>query len=78
MLRAIVRSYRRERDRDFLHVLHPGGAASWRRFRHLARIAAALGPGTTGLGLDISAAAARLAARRWPGLAFAVADLWSD
>ena len=45
---------------------------------HLARIAAALGPGAAGLGLDISAAAARLAARRWPGLAFAVADLWSD
>ena len=44
---------------------------------HLARIVAALGPQTTGLGLDISAAAARLAARRWPGLAFAVADLWS-
>lgn len=45
---------------------------------HLARIPAALGPGTTGLGLDISAVAARLAARRWPHLAFAVADLWSD
>jgi 23S rRNA (guanine745-N1)-methyltransferase len=45
---------------------------------HLARIAAALGPRTVSLGLDISAAAARLAAHRWPDLAFAVADLWSD
>jgi len=45
---------------------------------HLARIVAALGPGMTGLGLDISVAAARLSARRWPGLAFAVADLWSE
>jgi 23S rRNA (guanine745-N1)-methyltransferase len=45
---------------------------------HLARIAAALGPRTVSLGLDISAAAARLAARRWPDLAFAATDLWSD
>ena len=45
---------------------------------HLAGVAAALGPGAVGLGLDISAAAARLAARRCPGLAFAVADLWSE
>ena len=44
---------------------------------HLARIAAALGPGVTGLGLDISTAAARRAACRWPRLAFAVVDLWS-
>jgi 23S rRNA (guanine745-N1)-methyltransferase len=56
------------------HVLDAGCGTG----HHLARIAAALGPGTTGLGLDISAAAAHLAARRWPGLAFAVADLWSD
>jgi 23S rRNA (guanine745-N1)-methyltransferase len=45
------------------------------RGHHLARIAGALGPQTTGLGLEIPAAAARLAARRWPGLAFA--DPWS-
>ena len=44
---------------------------------HLARIAADLGPPVVGLGLDIAAAAARRAARRWPGLAFAVADLWA-
>lgn len=56
------------------HVLDTGCGTG----RHLASIAAALGPGTVGLGLDISAAAARLAARRCPGLAFAVADLWSD
>ncbi len=34
--------------------------------------------GALGLGLDISRAAARLAARRLPGLAFAVADLWAE
>jgi 23S rRNA (guanine745-N1)-methyltransferase len=45
---------------------------------HLARIAAELRSGTVGLGLDIAAAAVRLAARRWPELAFAVADLWAD
>lgn len=56
------------------HVLDAGCGTG----HHLARIAAALGPGTTGLGLDISAAAARLAAHRWLGLAFAVADLWSE
>jgi 23S rRNA (guanine745-N1)-methyltransferase len=44
----------------------------------LARIAADLGTPVIGLGLDIAAAAARRAARRWPGLAFAVVDLWAD
>jgi 23S rRNA (guanine745-N1)-methyltransferase len=56
------------------HVLDAGCGTG----HHLALTAAAVGPATTGLGLDISAAAARLAARRWPGLAFAVADLWSE
>ena len=45
---------------------------------HLARIVADLGLPVVGLGLDIAAAAARRAARRWPGLAFAVVDLWAD
>ena len=45
---------------------------------HLARIAAELRSGVTGLGLDISAAAARLAARSSPNLAFVVADLGSE
>jgi 23S rRNA (guanine745-N1)-methyltransferase len=45
---------------------------------HLARIAPNLSPPVVGLGLDIAAAAARRAARRWPGLAFAVVDLWAD
>ena len=44
---------------------------------HLAGIAADLGLPVVGLGLDTAAAATRLAARRWPGLAFAVADLWA-
>jgi 23S rRNA (guanine745-N1)-methyltransferase len=56
------------------HVLDAGCGTG----HHLARIAAALGPEITGLGLDVSTAAGRLAARRWPGLAFAIADLWSD
>jgi 23S rRNA (guanine745-N1)-methyltransferase len=45
---------------------------------HLARIAVNLSAPVVGLGLDIAAAAARRASRRWPGLAFAVADLWVD
>ena len=45
---------------------------------HLAHLAAAFDSRTTGLGLDISAAAARLAARRWLDMAFAVFDLWTD
>jgi 23S rRNA (guanine745-N1)-methyltransferase len=45
---------------------------------HLASIAKALSPGTAILGLDISATAARMAARHCPDIAFAVADLWAD
>ncbi len=63
------------------------GAADDRRYvldagcgtgHHLARIAAVFGRETTGLGLDISTAAVRLAAHRWPDTAFAVVDLWAD
>jgi 23S rRNA (guanine745-N1)-methyltransferase len=54
-------------------VLDPGCGTG----HHLARIAAELGSGTIGLGLDIAAAAVRLAARRWPELAFAVANVWA-
>jgi 23S rRNA (guanine745-N1)-methyltransferase len=45
---------------------------------HLARVAEALTGSAIGLGLDISRDAARHAARRWPLLAFAVADLWTE
>jgi 23S rRNA (guanine745-N1)-methyltransferase len=45
---------------------------------HLARITEALPPLVVGIGLDISKDAARLAARRWPILAFAVANLWTE
>ena len=45
---------------------------------HLARITATLTGPVIGLGLDISKNAARRAARRWPALAFAVADLWGE
>jgi 23S rRNA (guanine745-N1)-methyltransferase len=44
---------------------------------HLARIATVLSP-AIGLGVDISRDAVRQAARRWPALAFAVADLWTE
>ena len=56
------------------HILDAGCGTG----HHLARIAAALGPGVAGLGLDISPAAAHLAARQWPDIAFAVVDLWAD
>jgi 23S rRNA (guanine745-N1)-methyltransferase len=45
---------------------------------HLAKLAAAIEGPTAGLGLDIARAAVRQAARRWPRLAFAVADLWAE
>jgi 23S rRNA (guanine745-N1)-methyltransferase len=53
----------------YWHILDAGCGTG----HHLA----ALGPATVGLGLDIAAAAARRAARRFPELAFAVADLWA-
>jgi 23S rRNA (guanine745-N1)-methyltransferase len=43
---------------------------------HLGKVAAALKAPVIGLGLDISSAAGRHAARRWPNLAFATADVW--
>jgi 23S rRNA (guanine745-N1)-methyltransferase len=50
---------------------------------HFAAVAASLGEAApdipvVGLGLDIARGAARLAARRWTGLSFAVADLWAE
>jgi 23S rRNA (guanine745-N1)-methyltransferase len=45
---------------------------------HLARMAKALSPPVVGIGIDISRDAVRRAARRWPRLAFAVADLWTE
>jgi 23S rRNA (guanine745-N1)-methyltransferase len=45
---------------------------------HLARLEAALSLPAIGLGLDIAKDAARHAARRWPRLGFAVADLWAE
>jgi 23S rRNA (guanine745-N1)-methyltransferase len=56
------------------HVLDGGSGTG----HHLARIEAALLLPAVGLGLDISRDAARHAARRWPRLAFAVADLWGE
>jgi 23S rRNA (guanine745-N1)-methyltransferase len=45
---------------------------------HLARIVNVLARPGVGIGLDISRYAARQAARRWPMLAFAAADLWTE
>jgi 23S rRNA (guanine745-N1)-methyltransferase len=45
---------------------------------HLARIAESFARPVLGIGLDISKDAARQAAPRWPMLAFAVADLWTE
>jgi 23S rRNA (guanine745-N1)-methyltransferase len=55
------------------HVLDAGSGTG----HHLAQIAAKLPGSIIGLGLDISKDAARLAARSWPMLAFAVADVWA-
>ena len=43
---------------------------------HLGKVAATLKAPVVGLGLDISSEAGRHAARRWPALAFATADVW--
>jgi 23S rRNA (guanine745-N1)-methyltransferase len=56
------------------HVLDCGFGTG----HHLARLEAALSQPSIGLGLDIARDAARQAARRWPALAFAVADLWAE
>ena len=45
---------------------------------HLARMAALAPAPIIGLGLDIGREAVRRAGRAWPGLAFAVTDLWSE
>jgi 23S rRNA (guanine745-N1)-methyltransferase len=45
---------------------------------HLARIVSVMRGPVIGLGLDISKPAVREAARRWPMVAFAVADLWAE
>jgi 23S rRNA (guanine745-N1)-methyltransferase len=56
------------------HIVDAGSGTG----HHLARIAARLPGFVVGLGLDISKDAARLAARRWPTPAVAVADLWAE
>ena len=56
------------------HILDAGSGTG----HHLAGIAARLPGSVSSLGLDISKDAARQATRRWPALAFAVADLWGE
>jgi 23S rRNA (guanine745-N1)-methyltransferase len=69
----IVRQVERS-ARGTQHVVDAGSGTG----HHLARIAARLAGSAIGLGLDISKTAARQAARRWPSVAFAVADLWTE
>jgi 23S rRNA (guanine745-N1)-methyltransferase len=70
---TIVRQVGRS-SRGLQHVLDAGSGTG----HHLARITARLPGSIIGLGLDISKDAARQASRRWPTLAFGVADLWAE
>ena len=70
---TIVRQVERS-ARGTQYVLDAGSGTG----HHLARIAARLPGSVIGLGLDISKTATRQAVRRWPSLAFAVADLWAE
>jgi 23S rRNA (guanine745-N1)-methyltransferase len=69
IVRQVERSARGTR-----HVVDAGSGTG----HHLAQIGARLPGSVVGLGLDISKTAARQAARRWPSVAFAVADLWAE
>jgi 23S rRNA (guanine745-N1)-methyltransferase len=73
-LAAMVAAHVNETAHLSQHVLDAGSGTG----HHLARIATRLSGSVIGLGLDISKDAARQAARRWPVLAFAVSDLWSE
>jgi 23S rRNA (guanine745-N1)-methyltransferase len=70
---TIVRQVERSK-RGAQHFVDAGSGTG----HHLARIAARLPGSVIGLGLDISKTAMRQAARRWPSVAFAVADLWAE
>jgi 23S rRNA (guanine745-N1)-methyltransferase len=70
---TIVRQVERS-ARGAQHVVDAGSGTG----HHLARIAARLPGPVIGLGIDISKTAARQAARRWPSVAFAVADVWAE
>ena len=70
---TIVRQIERS-ARGPQHVLDAGSGTG----HHVARIAARLPGSVIGLGLDISKTATRQTARRWPSVAFAVADLWAE
>jgi 23S rRNA (guanine745-N1)-methyltransferase len=69
----IVRQVERS-GRGTRHVVDAGSGTG----HHLAQIAAWWRGSVIGLGLDISKTAARQAARRWPSVAFAVADVWAE
>jgi 23S rRNA (guanine745-N1)-methyltransferase len=71
---ALVANHVEQRTSLSWHILDAGSGTG----HHLARIATRLPGSVISLGLDISKAAARQAARRWPAPAFAVANLWAD
>lgn len=71
---ATISKHVHQRDTKPWRILDAGCGTG----HHLARVTEALPPPVVGIGLDISKEAARQAARRWPTLAFAVADLWTE
>jgi 23S rRNA (guanine745-N1)-methyltransferase len=71
---AMVAAHVEQWARGTQHVLDAGSGTG----HHLARIAAGLPGSVISVGFDISKDATRQAARRWPSVAFAVADLWAE
>jgi len=71
---ATIAEHVRQNDTRWWRILDAGSGTG----HHLANIAKAVSPDVVGLGLDLSAGAARQAARHWPMFAFAVTDLWTE
>ena len=71
---ATIAEHVQQKETKLRRILDAGSGTG----HHLANIAKALSPDVVGLGLDISPGAARQATRRWPTLAFAVTDLWTE
>ena len=71
---ATIAEHVRQNDTRGWRILDAGSGTG----HHLANIAKVLSPDVVSLGLDISAGAARQAARHWPMFVFAVTDLWTE
>jgi 23S rRNA (guanine745-N1)-methyltransferase len=74
LIAATIAEHVRQSDTSAWSILDAGSGTG----HHLANIAKFFSPDVVGLGLDSSRDAARKAARHWPTLAFAVADLWTE